>query len=39
MQLVYPQGSMNPALQYGMLVAFVLVLACYAASFVKVLQD
>jgi hypothetical protein len=32
MQLAYPQGSMNPALQYGMLAAFVVVLGCYAAS-------
>jgi hypothetical protein len=32
MQLVYPQGSMNPALQYGMLCSFVLVLSCYAVS-------
>ena len=37
MQLVYPQGSMSPALQYGMLLAFVLVLGCYAASLVLVL--
>lgn len=39
MQLVYPQGSMNPALQYGMLLAFILVLGCYSASLVMVLQD
>jgi hypothetical protein len=32
MQVAYPQGSMSPALQYGMLGAFVLVLGCYTAS-------
>jgi hypothetical protein len=39
MQVAYPQGSMSPALQYGMLSAFVLVLVCYAVSFVRVLSD
>jgi hypothetical protein len=39
MQLVYPQGSMSAALQYGMLFSFVLVLACYSASLVLVLLD
>jgi hypothetical protein len=29
MQVVRPQGSMSPALQYGMLAAFIAVLACY----------
>jgi hypothetical protein len=29
MQVVYPQGSMSPVLQYGTLAAFVAVLACY----------
>jgi hypothetical protein len=31
-QLIYPQGSMNPVLQYGMLSAFMIVAACYAVS-------
>ncbi len=31
-QLVYPQGSANPVLQYGMLAAFTVVLLCYAIS-------
>ncbi|MDD5263431.1 MAG: hypothetical protein PHU43_01170 [Candidatus Bipolaricaulis sp.] len=31
-QLVYPQGSANPILQYGMLAAFIVVFLCYAAS-------
>jgi len=39
MQLAYPQGSMSPALQYGMLGAFVVVLGCYAAAFAMVLLD
>jgi hypothetical protein len=39
MQLAYPQGSMNPMLQYGMLLSFVLVLGCYAAVLVLVLLD
>ena len=31
-QLVYPQGSANPVLQYGMLSAFAVVFLCYAIS-------
>lgn len=31
-QIVYPQGSANPVLQYGMLATFAAVLACYAVS-------
>jgi hypothetical protein len=31
-QLVYPQGSANPVLQYGMLATFTVVLLCYAIS-------
>jgi len=31
-QLVYPQGSANPVLQYGMLAAFTVVFLCYATS-------
>ncbi|MCW4045282.1 MAG: hypothetical protein NWE94_07180 [Candidatus Bathyarchaeota archaeon] len=29
LQVIYPQGSMNPALQYGMLSAFIFVSLCY----------
>jgi hypothetical protein len=29
LQIIYPQGSMTPALQYGMLSAFILVSLCY----------
>jgi hypothetical protein len=38
-QLVYPQGSTSPALQYGMLVSFVVVLGCYSVSLFLVLLD
>jgi len=31
-QLVYPQGSFNPVLQYGMLSAFVAINLCYTIS-------
>jgi hypothetical protein len=31
-QLVYPQGSANPVLQYGMLAVFTVVFLCYALS-------
>ena len=31
-QLVYPQGSMTPILQYGMLSAFIVVSLCYTVS-------
>ena len=31
-QLVYPQGSINPLLQYGMLAAFVSITLCYIIS-------
>lgn len=39
MQIAYPQGSMSVILQYGLLVAFALVLACYSVSLVLVLLD
>lgn len=32
MQIVYPQGSVNPWLQYGMLTAFVIILLCFMVS-------
>jgi hypothetical protein len=28
-QIIYPQGSINPLLQYGMLSAFIIVSLCY----------
>lgn len=32
LQIIYPQGSMNPILQYGMLSAFIIVALCYIIS-------
>lgn len=31
-QIIYPQGSINPVLQYGMLSAFIIVSLCYIIS-------
>ncbi len=31
-QIVYPQGSINPILQYGMLSAFMIISLCYLIS-------
>jgi len=36
-QLVEPQGSVNPLMQYGMLAAFILTFCCFAVSFVLTL--
>jgi hypothetical protein len=36
-QLIYPQGSLYPGLQYGMLSAFVIVSLCYLISLLSVL--
>lgn len=33
-QVIYPQGSMNPTLQYGMLSVFIIVSLCYIISLV-----
>lgn len=37
LQLVYPQGSINPVLQYGMLSAFAIVTLCYLISLLTIL--
>lgn len=34
LQIVYPQGSVRPALQYGMLATFIVVLACHLLTLV-----
>jgi len=39
MQIVYPQGSTSAALQHGMLLSFVLVLACHAVALALVILD
>ena len=36
-QVIYPQGSLYPGLQYGMLSAFVLASLCYLISLLSVL--
>ncbi len=33
LQLVYPQGTLYPGLQYGMLSAFAIIFLCYATPF------
>ena len=38
MQLIYPQGSINPVLQYGMLVAFFITLAMYVTGLILVIM-
>jgi hypothetical protein len=38
-QLIYPQGSINPVLQYGMLAAFILVFLCYLVSLMIMLSQ
>jgi hypothetical protein len=37
LQVIYPQGSFNPGLQYGMLSAFVIVTLCYLISLLRIL--
>jgi hypothetical protein len=32
LQFIYPQGSINPVLQYGMLAAFIIINLCYLIS-------
>ncbi|MBI4922376.1 MAG: hypothetical protein HY834_11550 [Devosia nanyangense] len=38
-QLIYPQGSISPILQYGLLAAFAVVTLCYLASLWLVLRQ
>jgi hypothetical protein len=35
-QVIYPQGSLYPGLQYGMLSAFVIVTLCYLISLIYI---
>lgn len=39
LQFIYPQGSMNPILQYGMLLAFIFVSLCYIISLIIILSQ
>jgi hypothetical protein len=36
-QVIYPQGSLVPGLQYGMLSAFVIITLCYIISLISLL--
>jgi len=36
-QVIYPQGSLYPGLQYGMLSAFMIVTLCYIISLISML--
>lgn len=36
-QIVYPQGTMNPFLQYGMLAIFIGVFLCYFISLCRII--
>jgi hypothetical protein len=38
-QIIYPQGSMSPHLQYGMLSAFIIVSLCYIVSLYIVISQ
>src|SRR5512133_4328001 len=38
LQVIYPQGSLYPALQYGMLAAFTLVSLCYVISLIECIR-
>ncbi len=37
MQIIYPQGSMNPWLQYSLLLTFIVVFLCFTVSLIFVL--
>ena len=39
LQIIYPQGSINPLLQYGMLSAFIFVSLCYIVSLFIILSE
>jgi hypothetical protein len=38
-QLIYPQGSINPILQFGMLSAFITINLCYIISLIIMLSQ
>lgn len=39
LQIVYPQGSINPALQYGMLLAFIITALCYIIPLISIIRQ
>lgn len=38
LQIIYPQGSVNLFVQYGMLAAFIIVLLCYSIPLILVVR-
>jgi hypothetical protein len=38
-QLIYPQGSISPVLQHGMLSAFIIVSLCYIVSLLIIVSQ
>jgi hypothetical protein len=38
-QVIYPQGSLYPGLQFGMLSAFVIVSLCYIIALISILSQ
>lgn len=38
MQIVYPQGSLNKYIQYGMLSAFFIIFLCYAITLIIIIK-
>ena len=39
LQIIHPQGSMRPRLEYGMLSSFIIVFLCYLISLVLIVSD
>jgi len=39
LQVIYPQGSINPVLQYGMLSAFIIGNLCYVISLFQMMSE
>lgn len=39
LQVIYPQGSINPFIQYGMLSAFVIISLCYAIPLIVMVSQ
>ncbi len=38
-QIIFPQGSLYPGLQYGMLSAFIIVFLCYMISLIVIVMQ
>jgi hypothetical protein len=37
-QIAYPQGTINPLMQYGMILAFIAIFLCFSASLLLAVQ-